>query len=524
MTTDAELLLRYSREKSEAAFADLVQRHVAMVYSAALRQLGGDVHLAQDVTQDVFTALARKAHQLSGRTTIAGWLYLGTHHAAAHTIRSLQRRRTREQEASIMHEILASENGSVTDDWVRVRPLLDEAMRQLGETDREAVLLRYFARRPFEEIGAALNLSADAARMRVDRAIDKLRRLLERRGITSTGAVLATMLGNSAAATVPAGLAVHVCRVALTGAGAAGTAGALQFLHMHARIITAGIVAAVGIGLAAFQFSEVRRVEALNQELKRSVAALRTEVSDAQARARRAGETKTSLLGTTGAPMTMGFASPPQIGALPQARQAMMTFRSADGRTMESMPLATNPEGRRKQTAEAAQHSYAALFRRQGWSEVQREQFVALFVERKEQGQRLIEAAQKQGTIVDGTFAQVVWDQTGTEFDERLRATLGEKAVAGLREFEATKVVRNIADSLARDLFYSETPLSAAQVEQFIDAIAAVTRTPRGRIDLGAVEPEALFAQASTVLSEPQLEEFKQHELRRRQLAANPPR
>jgi hypothetical protein len=121
------------------------------------------------------------------------------------------------------------------------------------------------------------------------------------------------------------------------------------------------------------------------------------------------------------------------------------------------------------------------------------------------EGQRLIEAAQKQGTIVDGTFAQVVWDQTGTEFDERLRATLGENAVAGLREFEATKVVRNIADSLARDLFYSETPLSTAQAEQFIDAIAAVTRTPRGKIDLGAVEPEVLFAQASTVLSEPQL-------------------
>jgi hypothetical protein len=222
--------------------------------------------------------------------------------------------------------------------------------------------------------------------------------------------------------------------------------------------------------------------------------------------------------------MTMGFAAPPQIGAMSQPPQAMMSFRSADGHTVESMPLATDPEGRRRQTAEAARHSYAALFRRQGWTEVQREQFVTLFVERKEQGQRLIEAAQKQGTPVDRTFAQVVWDQTGSEFDERLRAALGDTAVAGLREFETTKAVRNIADSLARDLFYSETPLSAAQAEQFIDAIAAVARTPKGTIDLGAVEPEALFAQASTALSEPQLAEFKQHESRRRKLAANPPR
>jgi hypothetical protein len=116
-----------------------------------------------------------------------------------------------------------------------------------------------------------------------------------------------------------------------------------------------------------------------------------------------------------------------------------------------------------------------------------------------------------------------VWDQTGSEFDERLRAALGESAVAGLREFETTKAVRNIADSLARDLFYSETPLSATQAEQFIDAIAAVARTPKGAIDLGVVEREVLFAQASTVLSEPQLVAFKQHESRRRKLAANPP-
>ena len=167
-------------------------------------------------------------------------------------------------------------------------------------------------------------------------------------------------------------------------------------------------------------------------------------------------------------------------------------------------------------------HSYAALFRKQDWSEAQREKFVALFVERKEQGQRLFEAARKQGTTVDSTFAQVVWEQTGSEFDAQLRAALGETAVAGLHEFEATKVVRNIAESLARDLFYSDAPLTAVQAEQFIDVIAAVARTPKGKIDLGAVEPDTLLVRASTVLSERQLEEFKQHELRRRQMATKP--
>ena len=72
----------------------------------------------------------------------------------------------------------------------------------------------------------------------------------------------------------------------------------------------------------------------------------------------------------------------------------------------------------------------------------------------------------------------MVWDQTEVEFDAQLRAALGENAVAGLREFEATKTVRNIADSLALICSTARPPLSAAEVEQFVDAITAVARTP----------------------------------------------
>jgi len=92
MTTDAELLKHYATQKSEAAFAQLVQRHLALVYSTALRQLNGDPHLAQDVAQTVFMTLARKATSLTGHATLAGWLYLSTHHAAAQVVRSNRRR------------------------------------------------------------------------------------------------------------------------------------------------------------------------------------------------------------------------------------------------------------------------------------------------------------------------------------------------------------------------------------------------------------------------------------------------
>ena len=147
MAPDNELLQRYVKEGSDAAFAELVQRHLSLVYSTALRQAGGDAHLAHDVSQMVFTALARKAASLSNRPALAGWLYLATHHAAAQWVRSDRRRKTHEQEAHIMHESLSS--SATATDWDRVRPVIDDAMRALNDTDREAVLLRFFERRPF---------------------------------------------------------------------------------------------------------------------------------------------------------------------------------------------------------------------------------------------------------------------------------------------------------------------------------------------------------------------------------------
>ena len=137
MMDDAELLRRYAREKSEDAFAELVKRHLDLVYATALRQLAGDTHRSEDVAQSVFVALARKASSLTGHPSLAGWLYLSTHHAAAQVVRSEQRRRAREQEAQTMHHLLSSSPSAA--DWDRVRPVLDEAMRELNKPDREAV-------------------------------------------------------------------------------------------------------------------------------------------------------------------------------------------------------------------------------------------------------------------------------------------------------------------------------------------------------------------------------------------------
>jgi DNA-directed RNA polymerase specialized sigma24 family protein len=95
MTVDAELLDRYVRLNSEGAFAELVQRHINLVYSAALRQVAGDAHLAEDVTQSVFGDLARKAAALAQRQELTGWLYTSTHFAASKAVRAERRRRVR---------------------------------------------------------------------------------------------------------------------------------------------------------------------------------------------------------------------------------------------------------------------------------------------------------------------------------------------------------------------------------------------------------------------------------------------
>ena len=184
MNNDADLLRRYATEGSEAAFTELVRRHVDLVYGAALRRTSGNTHAAADVAQQVFTTLARKARLLSRHTVLAAWLHTATRNAALNLMISEQRRKVREYDAIATNQAAAENNPTV--DWDRLRPVLDAAIDELPETDRASVVLRFLDRRPFAEIGAALKVSEDAARMRTDRALDKLRSALARRGITST--------------------------------------------------------------------------------------------------------------------------------------------------------------------------------------------------------------------------------------------------------------------------------------------------------------------------------------------------
>jgi RNA polymerase sigma factor (sigma-70 family) len=139
--TDSQLLCAYAERHSDQAFAELVHRHVDLVHSAAVRMVC-DAHLAHDVTQAVFLALARNAAQLTSRPVLSGWLHRTAQNIAAQTVRTDVRRRAREQEAAAMNELLSSAGPEAS--WEHIAPHLDTALGELSEPDRDAVLLRYF--------------------------------------------------------------------------------------------------------------------------------------------------------------------------------------------------------------------------------------------------------------------------------------------------------------------------------------------------------------------------------------------
>ena len=182
---DIALLHEYVGRDSEEAFATLVTRHIDKVYSVALRHTGNP-HQAEEITQAVFVILARKSRHLGKRVILEGWLYETARLTAMTFIRSEIRRTRREQESYMQTSL--NENDSET--WTQIAPLLDAAMAGLNETDRHAVVLRFFYGKSLREIGAVLGANEDTARMRINRAIEKLQKFFLKRGIASTTATL----------------------------------------------------------------------------------------------------------------------------------------------------------------------------------------------------------------------------------------------------------------------------------------------------------------------------------------------
>jgi RNA polymerase sigma factor (sigma-70 family) len=213
MIDDMELVRQYARGRSEEAFATLVSRYVNLVYSVALRQVR-DPHLAEEVTQTVFIILARKAGSLDHKTVISGWLYRTARYAAAKALTLHRRRQDREQEAYMRSQL----NDNQTDAWHDIEPLLEAAMGQLGQSDQNAVALRFFQGRSFKEAAAELGTTEAATKMRINRALEKLRAFFAKRSLTLSVAAIAGALSAYSVQAAPSGLATSVTAVSVKGA------------------------------------------------------------------------------------------------------------------------------------------------------------------------------------------------------------------------------------------------------------------------------------------------------------------
>jgi RNA polymerase sigma factor (sigma-70 family) len=212
MNDDMALVREYAASQSEQAFETLVSRHVNLVYSAALRQ-ARDPHLAEEIAQAVFVILARKAGSLSPKTILPGWLYRTARFAAADALKIQRRRQRREQEAYMQSTF---EDHPMDAAWQELSPLLDEAMAQLRDQDRDALVLRYFENKSLREVGDALGLQERAAQKRVARGLEKLHAFFARRGIASTTAIIAGAVSANSIQAAPVALAKSITAVAVT--------------------------------------------------------------------------------------------------------------------------------------------------------------------------------------------------------------------------------------------------------------------------------------------------------------------
>jgi RNA polymerase sigma factor (sigma-70 family) len=492
MQEDAELLGRYATEKSEEAFAEFAQRQVDLVYSAALRLTQGDAESAKDITQQVFTEAARNASHLARHPAVVGWLYTTTRWIAWRTNRTEQRRKAREQEANTMDEILHDD--APPPDWGQLRPVLEDAMHELGEPDRHAILLRFFQNKTLSQVGQVLHLTENAARMRVDRALDRLRGKLARRGITTTAAALAAMVSAQAVQAAPTGFAATLSAAAIAGSALPASTvlsltRTLTMTTLQKTIVATALSVAVGTGFYAFhQNSQLKahlqsleqqqaplteRIQHLEQE--RNQASNQLAALSAENAHLKSGRTESEILKLRG-----------QVGAL---RQRAAASEAKAGQPTGGLAKMMNDPAMKqfmqKAMADKMRSLYADFIQELKLTPEQTDQFIQLLTD---SGTKTL--AQLTGGAPGSPQAA---ENSSRDTGEKLRALLGDAGCARFKEFSDEMPARATLTVLNNQL--GDNSLSE---EQRVNLVQVIKSEPLDltRGILGSPDPAFLGSEA----------------------------
>ncbi len=427
--TDLDLLRAFTRDQSQDAFATIVQRHLNIVYCAALRQVRSP-QLAEEVAQSVFADLARQAGGLKSETILTAWLYQITRRTAIDVVRRESRRQLREQIASEMNAMNAT-----ADDWTQIEPLLDEAMHALDDTDRTAVLLRYFENKSLREVGETLGTTDDAARKRVNRAVERLREFFAQHGVSASTSGLAAVISANAVQAAPAGLAITISTAAvLLGETfvpiAAATTQAIAMTTLQKALVATTLVAAIGVGI--HQFQQNAKLREQNAQLERQHASLSEQLQQAQserdaARRRPASVSSAPVQEKTNSSELLKLRG--QVGVLRQEKTEL-------GSKSPLSKITADPETRtvmRSQQKAAMSTLYSGLAKRQNWTPEVKGQFDELLADGIMDGIDLITRTlheKRSRGEVDQMFS--AHEQA---FQEKMSTLLGPDGLAQYQEF-----------------------------------------------------------------------------------------
>jgi RNA polymerase sigma factor (sigma-70 family) len=481
MDDDATLLRRYLHAGSQEAFTALVQHYFRLVYAAALRRTNGDPHRAGDVAQMVFSSFAREARRLPRETVLAGWFYVATRNAALNLQRGERRRRVYEQQAHAMNvELREMSSGA---EWEKLRPLLDAAMDELPAKDRDAVLLRFFEAQTYGAVAQTLNLSEDAARMRVDRALEKLRRALERFGVTSTASALGLLLTHQAGAAVPSGLAISVAAAAFASAWSSATSPLVSFfalMNTTKAFTAAALVALLALGAAFYESKQAREsrsaMEAMRADREQLLQRLAAEAGEGLT------ETKKPPLAAVGAPP---FVSTPVVISTPTPIQQNPPPPISSGLLRPGNPLgslyALRGDAAAMEAWLKAERSGLDLQLGPLWASLaltpeQTERVKGILMERFEALVDLIGAAEARGKKMSDPEVKASYQAAVDKMENELHTLLGDSGYEQLKQYGATTSIREVVRSLAGNLYHTATPLTSPQAEQLVQLVATHSR------------------------------------------------